>query len=186
MRIAWLSRNHPHESVCGDAVAVVEQPGRAVLAVIDGLGHGPDARVAADAARQAILERPELGPGAMLARCHVATRSTRGAAVGIMELHEDGRGVFAGVGNVAVTARSRAPIHLISHAGIVGHQMRTMHEFPFTCSRGDLVCIFSDGLQSGLCLDDVRSMTLQDAAAQLIRQYGRDHDDATVLLVSMT
>jgi hypothetical protein len=184
MEIAAASRPHPHETVCGDVAVVVRGDGRAVVAVIDGLGHGAEARVAADAARQAILEAPHLAPAAMLERCHLASRGTRGSAMGVMQLVEPGKGLYAGVGNVAVGARSQVPIHVISHAGVVGHKMRRVHEYAFGFHPGDLICLSSDGLVTALTLEGVDAGVLGAAAEGLVARYGRPNDDATVVLVS--
>lgn len=186
MKITCRSKPHPFETVCGDLSVVIEQPHRTVLAVIDGLGHGRDARAAAEAARAAMLDEPDLGPRAMMERCHQATRSTRGAAVGIMELKTDGRGTFVGVGNVAVTARSTTPIQATSHGGVVGKAMYRVREQSFTCGEGDVLCIFSDGLRSGLSVHHVEPHQLEESADHLMRDYQRGTDDATLILVAMT
>ena len=182
MKIAVVSFTYPGEKVCGDAAAVSEDPRRAVIAVIDGLGHGPEAHKAAEEARTCILEHADEQPGALMQRCHLALRSTRGAVIGLARLEASGRGVFSGVGNIGLVARSESAIHVISHAGIVGQRVRKIVECEFRWAPGDLLCLFSDGLTSKLSLEEVDAADPERAARALLERYGRGNDDATVAL----
>ena len=99
------------EEVCGDAWAVEERPGRTVVLMVDGLGHG---LLAADAAREAVAsfrEHASEGPERILRAAHESLRKTRGAAMAVASLDRDRREVrFAGVGNIAgVIFSTRGP-----------------------------------------------------------------------------
>ncbi|MBI5549241.1 MAG: SpoIIE family protein phosphatase [Deltaproteobacteria bacterium] len=159
--------------------------GASLLAVIDGTGHGPEAAEAARQACQVIGAHAQLRPAALLERCHRELRTTRGAAMGLLRIDSEMKGQFAGVGNVAVVTRSTSPITVLSHAGIVGHRMRKVHEFEFRCGPGDLICLYSDGVRSSLRLDEVLGLPLPQAAERILDTYGKSSDDATVLLVSL-
>ena len=90
------------EEVCGDAWAVEELPGRTVVMMVDGLGHG---LLAADAAREAVesfREHASEGPERILRAAHDSLRKTRGAAMAVASLEVDRREVrFAGIGNIS-------------------------------------------------------------------------------------
>ena len=183
MEFSFASRPHPAELVCGDLVAVTQGRDALVAAVIDGLGHGPEANKAALAAQQAVLREGPLSPAALLYKCHDAMKATRGAAMSILRLQQGGRGAFPGVGNVALHVRARQPISAISIPGIVGHRMRKVQEFAFAFRPGDLFCLASDGIVSALSLEGVDASRLHAEAERIVASFGRPNDDATALLV---
>lgn len=182
------------ERACGDAWLVVETGERALLLVVDGLGHGEQAAVAAAAAvaatRAEALAMRAQGPGALMAQLHAALRPTRGAAVGLGMLDgAAGTLRFAGVGNVAAAvaqrdaeARTRS---LLSQNGIVGHQPRTAHEVTEPCPPGALLILASDGVRPQWRLDALPGLVRRHPsliAATLWRDLARGRDDATVLV----
>jgi hypothetical protein len=59
---------------------------------------------------------------------------------------------FAGIGNVgaSVTTAIDAAQALVSHNGIVGHNMRKVQEFRLPCPPGALCILHSDGIQTQL------------------------------------
>jgi anti-sigma regulatory factor (Ser/Thr protein kinase) len=174
------------QEVCGDGWATEQEPGRSILLVTDGLGHGP---LAAEAAREAVRvfrEQAALGPGGILERIHLALRSTRGAAVGIAEVNFANRTLrFSGVGNIAGTivagGTSRSTI---SHNGTVGHELRKIQDFDYAFPKGALLVIHSDGLASHWRLDRYAGLAARDPgliAGILYRDFKRGRDDVTIL-----
>lgn len=163
---------------------VCESRGALVAAIFDGSGHGPEAADAAELARSTVLEDPSAPPAKLLERCHAALISTRGASIGILRLAPEGAGLFAGVGNVAVVARSAVPIRVISQSGIVGHRMRKLVEYAFRWAPGDLIAVHSDGLSSRLDLEGLDPQALDAAARQLVDRFGQLHDDVSLILIS--
>src|SRR4051812_27934099 len=101
LTIAVATRTYPGETVSGDAWTVEWSGPVWRLALVDGLGHGPLAAEAAQAALACLRARPDLDPMAALAACHGALRGTRGAALSIATVDTARqRLTFVGVGNV--------------------------------------------------------------------------------------
>ena len=75
----------PGEHVCGDNWSLVPRDGRWLLLVADGLGHGPQAMEAADAAVSVLAAAPDGPPSRLLERMHQALRVTRGAAAALAD-----------------------------------------------------------------------------------------------------
>jgi anti-sigma regulatory factor (Ser/Thr protein kinase) len=88
------------ERECGDDwCALATSPNRMVVAVCDGLGHGPLAAQSARVGIAAVAANADASPSGMMAAAHAALRSTRGAAVAITELDLDaGTMRFCGLG----------------------------------------------------------------------------------------
>jgi anti-sigma regulatory factor (Ser/Thr protein kinase) len=177
------------EFECGDAWAWARAGRWQRLCVVDGLGHGP---LAATAARDAVAvfrdARESDSPVDIINRCHAALRSTRGAvmAIAAMDL-EAGLLSFGGVGNIGavVCAADGATSHLLSTEGIVGYQMRTIRGMQRAWSRGDTLIMSSDGLSGRwnlLRYPDLLSRHPVVTASVLFRDFGRDNDDATVVV----
>jgi serine phosphatase RsbU (regulator of sigma subunit) len=181
---AWRTRPCSGEHVNGDAVLVRREGGRTLLALVDALGHGVvAAKVAADAMR--CLEQVPLTTGAhaVVDALHAALRGGRGAAamLGVFDGHTLSCG---GVGNVELrTQGTKVPI--LAAPGILGQQVRHVRAANAVLALGDRLVLFSDGLSSRLELDLVRGLAPEAACVLLMERYGRDTDDATVLVADV-
>jgi anti-sigma regulatory factor (Ser/Thr protein kinase) len=172
----------------GDAWAVALQRNGVSLMSIDGLGHGADAAAAARAALLALAARPALAPAAQIEACHQDLRATRGAALAVAQLdfgNDELR--FAGIGNIsACIIDGAARKQMVSHNGIVGHNMRKVQEFTHPCPPGALIVMHSDGVSTQWDLASYPGLSSCNPAliaAVLLRDFGRARDDASVLVV---
>jgi anti-sigma regulatory factor (Ser/Thr protein kinase) len=175
------------EEACGDGWAVSCERDGATLLAADGLGHGPEAARAANVAIEALAQRPGIPAGELMHAANEALRITRGAALAAARL-DYGRDElrFAGVGNIAGYVFDAGRRALVSHNGIVGHNMRKVQEFALPFPHGALCILHSDGIQTQWDLGrypglEGRSPLL--IAAVLMRDYIRRRDDAMVLVV---
>ena len=179
---------HPAETVCGDDWAVEQAAGRAVILVADGLGHGPEARTAATAARETFTAARAEAPAEILERIHLALRPTRGAAVAVAEI-DRGQGVlrFAGLGNIAATVLTDGKTRsLVSLHGTAGHDARRLREFASPWTGSDVLVMHSDGIATRWTLSAYPGLLERHpmlAAAVLYRDFRRGRDDATILVI---
>lgn len=183
MKSAGFSRPFKGLSVCGDSFVIEERNGTFLAAVIDGLGHGFESWVAAEKAAEVIRANLDLSVEPILMRCHKELRATRGAAVGILKVEEDGYGQFCGVGNIEVQAMSGTAPSVFCLAGIVGHNLRTSKVMSFQMKPGDIYCVLSDGVSSRANLKSCLPGAPDDVAKRIVEQFGKDHDDATALVM---
>ena len=95
------ARPIPGETVSGDDHVAVALPSWLLFAVVDGLGHGPEAARASAAAVRILESDPGARPEELIRRCHEALRRTRGVAMTIacVDAVVD-EVVWFGVGNV--------------------------------------------------------------------------------------
>jgi anti-sigma regulatory factor (Ser/Thr protein kinase) len=191
LRLSGLSVPMPGQEVCGDAWTYrLVRDGVAIL-VVDGLGHGPGAAEAAREARRIFEEGPDgASASQMLERLHRGLRSTRGAAGAIAHVEPQRELLtYAGVGNIAgrilESARTRA---LVSHNGILGHEVRRIQEFTYPWPGGSTLVLHSDGLISHWSLDGYPGVIRCHPgliAGVLYRDFRRAHDDVTVVVASL-
>ena len=175
------------ERVPGDACSVVDLSGRTRVLLADGLGHGPEAEVAAAKAVAVFEEDHRTTIGELLDDIHRALRPTRGAAVAIAEIDPDRRTLqYVGIGNISATIQSRDNVrNLVSHNGIVGHTIRRIQEFSYEFPPGSLAVLHSDGIKTRWTLDSYAGLTRRDptlVAAVLFRDFQRGRDDATAVV----
>jgi anti-sigma regulatory factor (Ser/Thr protein kinase) len=175
------------EDECGDGWGVTCDLDGATLLGVDGLGHGPEAAKAAAGAIEALEKRPAAPPGEVVQTAHELLRVTRGAALSVARIDYRSDEVrFAGIGNVsAIVHDGMARRALVSHNGIVGHNMRKVQEFTVPFPPGALCLLASDGIQTQWDLSAYPGLHAHApalVAAVLMRDYIRRRDDAMVLV----
>lgn len=173
---------------CGDAWGVAKVGRWQRLCVIDGLGHGPLAALAANEASAVFRSATAADtPADILARAHTVLKPTRGAVMAVAAI-DVAAGIlyFAGVGNIAgVLFKGEESHHLLSVEGIVGYNARNirMQERPW--GEDCTIILNTDGLSSRWSLARYPGLLQRDAglvASVMFRDFARDTDDATVLV----
>ncbi|MCI4063700.1 SpoIIE family protein phosphatase [Micromonospora sp. R77] len=185
---AGLTRPITGEQVSGDGYAVRVADGRRQVLVCDGLGHGPLAGAATDAALRAFRAAPPGSPGIVVRHLHGAMSHTRGAALAVAELDlESGLLRYAGLGNIAAmtVAEGERRRGLVSLPGIAGHQRPNVREYDYPFPAGTTLVMHSDGVVDRWDLADYPGLTGRAPlvmAATLLRDAGIRRDDACVLV----
>jgi anti-sigma regulatory factor (Ser/Thr protein kinase)/serine/threonine protein phosphatase PrpC len=180
----------PGETACGDGWLARGEQDRCVLMVVDGLGHGSDAAAAAHAATEAVKAHARRGVTELADTVHGALKSTRGAAAALAVVKAGSeKGDFCGVGNVNCVIRAGGKTRaLVSHNGILGHQVRKFQEFSFPFPRDALLIMHSDGLTAKWTLDEYPGLETREPAliaGVLFRDFRRSTDDASVLVARL-
>jgi hypothetical protein len=184
----------------GDLAVLAPFDGGALVAAIDGLGHGGEAADAAGAAAALLREHRTEAPDALVRRCHEGLRRTRGAVMTLARLELDPGGArltWTGVGNVegrllrAVPDPAHPPGRAESafiHGGVLGFSLPRVRLSSSRLAPGDLIVFATDGLQSSF-LDDLAGgptvPSVQSLADRLLAQYARGTDDALVVAVRL-
>lgn len=165
------------ETEAGDAYLSRETPDGLVVAVADGLGHGPHARCAALTALAAIAGHPQADLPTMLWHAHEAARATRGAVAAVVRATANGV-QLAGLGNIQVLDLATSKSYALTPGclGVRWQMPRTL------VLDSDHLLLASDGIDTRhkpemLADDPVRMME-----ALVLHAQGRD--DALALLLS--
>jgi hypothetical protein len=185
-----INRAKPGQEVCGDSWAVELLAERSLFFLADGLGHGPDAAIASQDAVRAFRRNKTRRPKEILEAAHIALHGTRGVAAAVAEIdHAKQEVCFAGIGNIAGTIAGPARCQsMVSHNGIVGHQVRKVQEFTYPWVQNALLVLHSDGLSSRWQLERYPGLVVRHPSlitGVLYRDFQRDNDDATVLVASI-
>jgi negative regulator of sigma-B (phosphoserine phosphatase) len=188
--VEWCvaSRASPGETVSGDLHLVKSWADGVLFAVVDGLGHGEEATIAARRAVETLTAHAEESVLALMQRCHVALRQTRGAVITLVSLNTSDRtAAMLGVGNVEAVllhTNVRAPVRresVLLRGGVVGYQLPALQASHAEIAPGDVLVFATDGVREDFG-DVVRGT---DSVAQIVetvmsRKF-RGTDDGLVL-----
>ena len=194
MQITIAKRPCKGEVHCGDACSYWKHGAHTILCVADGLGHGMHAEIAAMAAMDFVAHHLCDPLPVIFDQCNRTLRHTRGVAMGIATLDEHtGDMTYAGIGNIrAMVIRDpgaghmkETAVRLTSDPGIVGGGFKSLRPESVRVTPDDLVLLFTDGIEEQIDFSNytvTHSSNLQKLAQQIVRHWGRDSDDAAILI----
>ena len=181
------SATMPGEVESGDRYWAGSGSNGMIFAVVDGLGHGQAAAVAADVAI-AILERHAGEPLIEIIRhCHQALRETRGVAMSLAAFNvEDAILTWIGIGNVEGTLLHRdpglPPDKLLLRNGVVGSHLPTLRTEALAVQPGDILTMVTDGVTAEHVLGVAMDGRIESMADGILANSCKGTDDALVLV----
>jgi anti-sigma regulatory factor (Ser/Thr protein kinase)/serine/threonine protein phosphatase PrpC len=182
------SRPHPRMTENGDAFVIKCWGDGALVAVIDGLGHGPFAQRAAQTARQYVESHVDQPLDLILRGVGRACRATRGVVMALARFDRDGTQLtFASIGNIEVRVfGSVEPMNFAVRRGIVGVNAPNPAVTQHRWQPNQVLILHSDGLTTHWRWEDFPGLGRTSAsviARRLLQALAKDDDDATVLVV---
>ena len=157
------------------------------VAIIDVLGHGPEAHELA-VAIDAYLDRYRSSdvPG-LMTRLHQHLKGTRGAAVGLCAIDPAaGRADYVSNGNTSLRRFGRLDTRLVSQDGVLGQNMRTPRLQSIELEAGDLIVLYTDGVKDRFTSDDYPGVFHHEpgeVARTIVERFGKSYDDAACIAV---
>jgi phosphoserine phosphatase RsbX len=184
MLVGAAQRAKPGELVCGDVSTTVQLAQGLLLCLADGLGHGENAQVCADAACGFVRAHADEPLEALMRGLDRALVGQRGAAVSLLSLEPaQGRIRFVGIGNVELRAIARAHVAPPTMSGIVGRGIRNVRVWEYPLAEGDLLMLSSDGISTRFELAALAHLAPQAMADEIVARHSKNHDDASCLVV---
>jgi hypothetical protein len=184
-RIDWSVALRSLADESGDQYLVARAPSAVMVAVVDGLGHGPAAAAAARRAVDLLKANAGAHPVSLLQHCHEALRSTRGAVVSLASF-DGGSMTWLGVGNVDGVLVRAAPgagtERLLVRGGVVGRQLPPLEAAQVAVGPGDVLIFATDGVRSDFAEDVSGRGSPQSTADRILAEYGKPSDDALVMV----
>jgi len=173
------------ERVSGDAVVIQPLEGGIFAAIVDVLGHGPDAHELAVVIDSYLSRHGSSDVSGLMTRLHQAVKGTRGAAVGLCAIDAaTGRACYVGTGNTVMRRFGKADTRLVSQDGILGQNMRTPRPQTLQLEAGDLILLYTDGVRDRFTSDEYPGI-FQHAPKEVVRtiveRFGKDHDDVACI-----
>ena len=157
--------------------------------MVDGLGHGAPAALAAAEAVRIFQGHRSHEPAEIVESTHRAIRGTRGAALAIARLDlAKGTVRYAGVGNICgivLDRKNAETTSMVSHNGTVGYVIRKIQSYDYAWNEDSLLLMHSDGLATHWNVDRYPGICQRHPsllAGLLYRDHKRGRDDVTVLV----
>ncbi len=177
------------EKESGDRFLAKEFRDGALLAVVDGLGHGLDAAGAADRAIAVLESQPRDSVIALFRKCHDELRGTRGVVMSVasFSLREETVS-WLSVGNVAsflfradgkALPSCESPV---MRNGVVGVNLPALLAGVTTIEPGDTLILATDGIGNGFIQNLALVSGPQRIADHILAGFGKSSDDALVLV----
>jgi phosphoserine phosphatase RsbX len=178
------------EVTSGDLAVVNVVPDGALVAGIDGLGHGSEAARAAHRAAAVMRESPGDDLVRLVERCHRALRGTRGAAISVAFVSaSESRMTWLGVGNVEGRVLSGDPAatrpkgSLALGRGVPGYELPPVRAATITVQPGDVLLLATDGVDAGFADTLDLSGSSQTISERILSDHWKPSDDALVIVV---
>lgn len=185
---AVAGRARPPETAMGDGALCRPLAGGWLTAVIDGLGHGPQAEHATSVAVATIAQHASFDLAAVIEICHQELHDTRGVVVALASFARDRTATWVGVGNVAGMvlrpddARWRVVRRLTSIGGVVGYQLPRLRVEAFTVAASEIVVFHTDGIAGEV--SGVEVAPASRLAEVALARLARPEDDALIAVAS--
>ncbi len=180
----------PGQAESGDRHFVQMTPEGALVAVVDGLGHGAEAARAAEAAAAALRRHAKESVLSLVQRCHEALRGTRGVVMTLAFFHARDNTITAvGVGNVeGVMLRSNrhatpAIETLMLRGGVIGEKLPPLRAEVMAVEKGDMLILATDGVHNDFAQGAPRNQSPQEIADRILATRNKGTDDALVVVV---
>ncbi len=189
--IEWgvAARALPGQTVSGDLHLVKPFFKGVLLAVVDGLGHGDEATVAAQLAVTTLERNAEESILPLVNRCHEALRMTRGVVLTLASLRSgEGTLSWLGVGNVEGRLLRADPKtnpqseSVLLRGGVVGYQLPALRASVQPICPGDLLVLATDGIRAGFAQGLALGDPPQQIADGILARHLKGNDDALVLV----
>jgi len=179
----------PGFSESGDRHVFQPFDGGALLAVLDGLGHGPEAAAAAIEACCVLQANAGENVISLIRRCHSALRETRGVTISLASFcFRDALMTWMSIGNVqgvflrADKERSDREELLLLRPGVVGSHLPALQAAVLPVAPGDCLAFATDGIESGFDYSCIRCCAPGRAAENILARHAKGRDDALVLV----
>ncbi|WDI44531.1 SpoIIE family protein phosphatase [Bremerella sp. P1] len=174
--------------VGGDLAIVRPDEDYLFLALVDVLGHGPQAYSTALELEEAILGWDDtFDILALMKALHVHQKHGRGAVISLCTIESlTGEVRYVGIGNATCRTMGLHPHHMLTREGVVGHTLRTPSIERMTLDQHDILLLYSDGVSSHFEVQEPCQLffePLDNVARRVVEQFGRGHDDASCIAV---
>jgi anti-sigma regulatory factor (Ser/Thr protein kinase) len=179
----------PGETFSGDGCfSLVAKDGTIRLLVADGLGHGPEASSAVEAAIDALKTSGIESPAETIRHIHAAIKRTRGVVATIIVLDPvEKTWTICGVGNISIRfSGSNQAKGYLSYNGIVGHNIpNSLNDQVVALQEYQQIVLCSDGIKSRwehAKFPGIQKYELIIQAAALYKDFARKTDDMSIII----
>lgn len=180
------------ERVCGDEYLIKKYRDKALIAAIDGLGHGKSASLASQRAKYLLDSFNNESIINLMTHCHKKLKNTRGVVMSLALVDAWEKTLtWLGVGNVegvllSADKKKSASESIIHRHGIIGYKLPALQASIIPIAIGDLLIFATDGVRENyLEKIDIESST-NEIVELIAHNFFKQSDDALILAARFT
>jgi hypothetical protein len=185
IEVASFARPCLGERVSGDTVVIEHRDDVLFLAMVDALGHGPQANTVANQAERFLRNHWCSDVLDIMQRLHLELKGTIGAGAGLCVVDRATREVrYTGVGNTVLRTFGSRATRLISTDGIIGIRFRTPALQTAPLNESGIMLLYTDGVSDRFDVEQYPQIHYHSASAiahKIVASFGKPYDDATCL-----
>lgn len=174
-------------SESGDLAVVYGDDRSRLLALVDVLGHGANARAVAMKAGACIDSLKNEDPCALISGLHRCLNGTRGAVAAACRFDAaTGTLKYAGVGNIALRIAGKQTTSLVTADGVLGYGAVHVIAKEQKLSAGSTLIMHTDGISTHFDLLEcpgILHKSAEEIAKELISRFGAKEDDASCVVM---
>jgi phosphoserine phosphatase RsbX len=177
------------EVVCGDGTFIKKMEHGVLVGILDVLGHGLEAHELARLCEQWLEENSSEDLELMLKGLHEHIRGSRGTAITMAFLGDDGNAHCITIGNTVMRKLGKDCYTFPAQSGTLGIILRSIRIETFSFKSDDVFILATDGIQEHIAADQIlleRRNTLNQMVANMLSRFGKLYDDATCLAIKCT
>ena len=170
----------------GDAFIIKQMNEEVLIGVIDGLGHGPLAHIAAQEARNYVEKHHNQPLKSIFQGTNVACNKTRGVVMTLVRIDWIKRKMqFAGIGNIlGRIVGSETSLNIMARRGIIGNHAPSPLISEIDWNKSFILILHSDGVSKEWFQAEINYHNpATDLAIMILKKYAKDDDDATIVVV---
>ena len=173
----------------GDLAFIKEDENMLYIGLIDALGHGKPANIAAIAAVRYLKDSFTSNLIEVMNEMHVVLKGSRGAAASLCCLNKNnGELLFCGIGNITTKVLTTQQSSFVCRDGILGYNIPSPRVITRTLYPGDILLMYSDGVKSNIDLLDCPNLeygSAEDITNFLMEKYSKPNDDASLITLKV-
>ena len=155
--------------------------------MVDAAGHGRSAHQIAIKVEKILAPADTADLAALVQSLHEQLKGSSGAVIIVGALETEKMAFdFIQMGDTHGKIFGPGRRSLVGQAGMLGQAIRTPIVRSETLSNGELLVLCTDGVSERYDLNDIRgyqALSAKALARLIVGQFGKDHDDATCLVV---
>ena len=185
IEIASYARPCLGERVSGDTAVIEHRDNIIFMAIVDALGHGPQANDVAIQAESFLRNDWSSDVLDTMHRLHSKLKGSIGAAAGLCMVDRVKREMrYAGVGNTVLRTIGSRATRLVSVDGIIGDRFRTPVVQDAPINESGIILLYTDGVSDRFDVEQYPQIIYHNASAiarKVVDSFGKPYDDATCM-----